>query len=107
MWDAADGIDKTFPEIEELAAQCRFADCSHTAEPGCAVQGAVERGELPERRLSTVASISNTIRYVLTLSTTRIGEAAQYLGPSAVRTRTAASEGRLPSRRTGFGGPKL
>ncbi|MCZ4584037.1 ribosome small subunit-dependent GTPase A [Rhodococcus opacus] len=107
MWDAADGIDKTFPEIEELAAQCRFADCSHTAEPGCAVQGVVERGELPERRLSTVASISNTIRYVLTLSTTRIGEAAQYLGPSAVRTRTAASEGRLPSRRTGFGGPKL
>ncbi|QYB01388.1 ribosome small subunit-dependent GTPase A [Rhodococcus sp. USK10] len=53
MWDAADGIDKTFPEIEELAAQCRFADCSHEAEPGCAVQGAVAGGELPERRLTS------------------------------------------------------
>ncbi|MDI9949149.1 excisionase family DNA-binding protein [Rhodococcus sp. IEGM 1305] len=54
-------------------------------------------------RLSTVASISNTTQYVLALSATRIGEAAEYLGPSVVRTRKAASEGRLPSRRTGSG----
>ncbi|AOW93761.1 ribosome small subunit-dependent GTPase A [Rhodococcus sp. WMMA185] len=53
MWDASDGIDKTFPEIDELAAQCRFDDCAHESEPGCAVRGAIERGELPERRLAS------------------------------------------------------
>lgn len=51
MWDAADGIDKAFPEIDDWAAQCRFRDCSHETEPGCAVLAAVERGDLPERRL--------------------------------------------------------
>lgn len=39
-----------FSEIEELAAQCRFQDCSHAAEPGCAVLAAIEDGTLPVRR---------------------------------------------------------
>ncbi|WP_169846718.1 ribosome small subunit-dependent GTPase A [Rhodococcus marinonascens] len=51
MWDAADGIDKAFPEIDELSTHCRFKDCSHETEPGCAVLEAVECGELPERRI--------------------------------------------------------
>ncbi|MCE7082304.1 ribosome small subunit-dependent GTPase A [Streptomyces sp. ST2-7A] len=52
MWGAREGIRRTFTDVEERAAECRFADCSHTAEPGCAVLAAVESGELPERRLS-------------------------------------------------------
>ncbi|MGW5386552.1 ribosome small subunit-dependent GTPase A [Nocardia sp. NPDC003963] len=51
LWDAAEGISRTFSDIEELAAHCRFADCAHDAEPGCAVRAAVDAGELPERRL--------------------------------------------------------
>ncbi len=48
--DAAGGIADVFADIVELAAQCRFADCAHESEPGCAVQAAIAGGELePER----------------------------------------------------------
>jgi ribosome biogenesis GTPase len=53
LWDAADGLAATFPEIEELAQGCRFADCTHTGEPGCAVLAAVEDGTLPVERLDS------------------------------------------------------
>ena len=45
------GVSETFAEITELAQQCRFSDCSHGSEPGCAVQRAIKAGELAERRL--------------------------------------------------------
>jgi ribosome biogenesis GTPase len=45
-----DGIAESFPEVRELSEQCRFADCTHTKEAGCAVLAAVERGELSEDR---------------------------------------------------------
>ncbi len=51
LWDAEEGLGQAFSEIEELAADCRFQDCAHEAEPGCAVLAAVESGMLPERRL--------------------------------------------------------
>ncbi len=53
LHDAADGIEQVFAEIEELAGDCRFADCAHEAEPGCAVLAAIASGELPERRLTS------------------------------------------------------
>ena len=46
------GIAATFPEIEEAARSCRFRDCTHNDEPGCAVQAAVESGQLPATRLA-------------------------------------------------------
>lgn len=48
--DLAGGLDQVFTEIEELAAACRFSDCTHHLEPGCAVRAALESGELPMRR---------------------------------------------------------
>ncbi|WP_328305444.1 ribosome small subunit-dependent GTPase A [Actinomycetospora sp. NBC_00405] len=48
--DAAEGIDKAFTDVVELADGCRFADCAHDREPGCAVRAAVDAHELPERR---------------------------------------------------------
>lgn len=42
------GLDLSFPEIREISAHCRFADCTHTGEPGCAVAIALEQGTLPE-----------------------------------------------------------
>ncbi|MBQ0864040.1 ribosome small subunit-dependent GTPase A [Streptomyces smyrnaeus] len=53
LWDAEDGLGQAFSEIEELAADCRFQDCAHQSEPGCAVLAAVEGGALPERRLDS------------------------------------------------------
>ncbi len=48
---AGEGITDTFADIHALAAQCRYPDCSHGGEPGCAVHAAVERGELSEAHL--------------------------------------------------------
>ncbi|MGW7605885.1 ribosome small subunit-dependent GTPase A [Streptomyces sp. NPDC054766] len=53
LWDAASGVGQVFSEIEEFAADCRFQDCAHVAEPGCAVLTALDSGELPERRLES------------------------------------------------------
>jgi len=51
LTDVSEGLAATFSDIGQLAEQCRFADCAHESEPGCAVQAAVESGELDERRL--------------------------------------------------------
>ncbi|NJP65095.1 ribosome small subunit-dependent GTPase A [Streptomyces spiramenti] len=53
LWDAAEGVGATFAEIEELAGRCRFGDCGHRTEPGCAVLGAIEAGVLASRRLDS------------------------------------------------------
>jgi ribosome biogenesis GTPase / thiamine phosphate phosphatase len=53
LWDAEAGVSQVFSEIEELAEQCRFPDCSHQSEPGCAVLAALEDGTLPHRRLDS------------------------------------------------------
>ncbi|MCB2184902.1 MAG: ribosome small subunit-dependent GTPase A [Deltaproteobacteria bacterium] len=49
--ECAEGVAEVFPEITAWARDCRFRDCSHTDEPGCAVLAALERGELDSRRL--------------------------------------------------------
>lgn len=53
MWDADEGIAKAFPDIDELSRQCRFRDCTHHSEPGCAVRQAVEEGVLSVRRMES------------------------------------------------------
>ncbi len=45
-----EGVESTFSDIEELGLSCRFRDCSHRSEPGCAVRGAVEAGDVSEER---------------------------------------------------------
>lgn len=51
--DAEAGIQSAFEDIETLAERCRFNDCAHETEPGCAVRAAIEAGELDERRLDS------------------------------------------------------
>ncbi len=53
LWDAETGVGQVFSEIEALAERCRFHDCAHDSEPGCAVRSALDAGELPERRLES------------------------------------------------------
>lgn len=51
LWDAEEAIDEVFADIAELAEQCRFSDCAHQTEPGCAIREAVEAGELDPARV--------------------------------------------------------
>lgn len=51
LYDAEEGLAQAYADLEEFAADCRFSDCVHQTEPGCAVRAAVDSGDLPERRL--------------------------------------------------------
>lgn len=51
--DCEHGVEETFPEIIELASHCKFSDCKHENEPGCAVRTAIEKGSLDQRRLTS------------------------------------------------------
>jgi len=51
LWDADDGLAQTFADIDALAEQCRFSDCRHEGEPGCAVEAAMNAGTLDQARL--------------------------------------------------------
>jgi ribosome biogenesis GTPase len=61
IWDADEGVDETFDEIVELALKCRFADCSHRAEPGCEVRAAVESGKIDEARLRSYLRLAKEL----------------------------------------------
>jgi ribosome biogenesis GTPase / thiamine phosphate phosphatase len=65
LWEAgADALDATFADVEELAADCRFGDCTHTHEPGCAVLAAVESGELASERLQSWRKLQRELRSI-------------------------------------------
>jgi len=51
LWDAEGGVAQTFADIDALAAECRFGDCRHEGEPGCAVQAALDAGTLDRGRV--------------------------------------------------------
>ncbi len=55
--DVEDGLERTFADISALAQSCRFADCGHVSEPGCAILAAQESGELDTRRLENYRKI--------------------------------------------------
>jgi ribosome biogenesis GTPase len=53
LWDADSGLEAAFQDLESLAGQCRFADCAHVAEPGCAVRAALADGTLDAERFES------------------------------------------------------
>lgn len=57
LWDSDTGIDVAFSDVSELAAHCRFRDCKHVDEPGCAVLAAAESGELAQARLDSYRAL--------------------------------------------------
>lgn len=61
LWDSDEGIEAAFSDVEELAASCRFADCRHGAEPGCAVRAAVEDGRLPRERFESYIRLRDEV----------------------------------------------
>jgi len=65
LWDVdSAALDATFADVEELAADCRFGDCTHVHEPECAVLAAVESGELPGERLHSWRKLQRELRAI-------------------------------------------
>ena len=69
---AETGLAATFPDIEELAEQCRFRDCSHQHEPGCAVQEAIEQGTLAARRLDSWLHLQRELAWMAARTDARL-----------------------------------
>ncbi len=64
LWDADAGLDAAFGDVEALAAECRFGDCGHDAEPGCAVRAAVDEGRLDPARLGSWRGLRRELAYL-------------------------------------------
>jgi ribosome biogenesis GTPase len=64
IWTGDEGISGTFADIEELAQQCRFRDCQHQREPGCAVRQALQDGSLDESRFLNYQKLQKELKYM-------------------------------------------
>jgi ribosome biogenesis GTPase / thiamine phosphate phosphatase len=61
LWESDEGLERAFTDLSELAEHCRFADCRHESEPGCAVQEAIRSGELSADRLESYRKLEREL----------------------------------------------
>lgn len=64
MWDNSESLDMGFKDVEELAFVCRFNDCQHDGQPGCAVQEALENGSLKRERYASYEKLKRELAYM-------------------------------------------
>ena len=64
LWLGGEGLDRAFADVEELALTCRFNDCGHDSEPGCAVLAAIDDGSLEERRLASWRKLQREAQWI-------------------------------------------
>ncbi len=64
LWAAGDGVEETFADVAELASGCRFADCAHESEPGCAVLEAIAAGRLAAERLESYRKLERELLHL-------------------------------------------
>jgi ribosome biogenesis GTPase / thiamine phosphate phosphatase len=62
LWESSDGLEQTFTEIVDLIAACRFSDCEHRTEPGCAIRQALDDGSLPQERWDAYCKLQRELR---------------------------------------------
>jgi ribosome biogenesis GTPase len=72
LWTGADGLESLFEDVERIARDCRFNDCEHRSEPGCAIKSAIERGELDAARLESYRKLQRELRAVAARSDARV-----------------------------------
>jgi ribosome biogenesis GTPase len=100
LWDASAGIGAAFPDIVELAATCRFSDCAHDSEPGCALRAAIEQGSLPADRAARYERLLREIAHNDARSGARVHEQKKRWKAVHVEQR----ERQKLSRKLGFKG---
>jgi ribosome biogenesis GTPase / thiamine phosphate phosphatase len=91
LWSADDGLESAFEDLSVLARDCRFRDCLHDTEPGCAVRAAVEGGTLAEDRLASWHNLRRELAYLERRQDIAAATAARNYAKSMVR----ALKGRL------------
>ena len=63
MWDVSEGLGEAFADVEAFLGHCRFSDCRHESEPGCAIRAAIERGELSLSRWESYRALRSEAKY--------------------------------------------
>lgn len=69
---AGDALEETFADVEKLAAACRFSDCAHASEPGCAVRAALADGSLPRERYASWQKLQRELRSIAVRTDARL-----------------------------------
>ncbi len=64
LWGDEEGLKETFGDVAELAGGCRFGDCKHEREPGCAVHAALEDGSLDAKRFDSYLKLQKELRHL-------------------------------------------
>jgi ribosome biogenesis GTPase / thiamine phosphate phosphatase len=72
LWEGEDALSGVFEDIEELALKCRFADCTHETEPGCAIKAAIDAGSLDAERFGSYRKLQRELRAVAAKSDARL-----------------------------------
>lgn len=97
VWNAEEGMSKSFSDIDALAAQCRFDDCAHIGEPGCAVGRAIAAGELSERRLDSYHKLLRESERIAARSNARLR--AEHTGHAKQMSRGLREHYRINGKR--------
>lgn len=63
LWEGQDGLDQAFADIEQLAVSCRFKNCTHSGEPGCAIATAIDEGRIDDDRYHGYAKLRREIQH--------------------------------------------
>lgn len=63
MWDVSSGLNEAFSDVEQFFGRCRFTNCKHGNEPGCAINAAIESGELSEKRWESYQKLKREARF--------------------------------------------
>jgi len=92
LWDAEEGLDRAFEDLDDLAQRCRFRDCEHRTEPGCAVREAIRTGALDPARLESFRHLQRELRYL------EIRHDARARSEERKRWQAAGKEGRERAR---------
>ncbi len=77
LWEGEEGLERTFEDVEALASRCRFRDCTHDSEPGCAVRDALEVGTLDPARYRSYAKLKREARHQAMKTDIRLRQAEQ------------------------------
>jgi ribosome biogenesis GTPase len=64
LWADEDALDRTFADVETVTQQCRFSDCAHDGEPGCAIAAAIEAGQLDDARVASWRRLQRELAYL-------------------------------------------
>ena len=63
MWDVTEGLGEAFSDVEQFLGRCRFSDCKHQSEPGCAIKAAIAAGELSRERWESYQKLKSEAKY--------------------------------------------